>query len=279
MGGFVSGPAVVAAEEIGVPVALVNLDAVPGKANRKLARKASQVFSAYRTQSLRAATPIGLPLRRAAVGDKGKAEARLALGIDANRPTLVVIGGSQGAQSMNRMMIKLSHKARFVEAMRGWQILHVCGPGNEEEMLQGYEGCDINVSVMGFCDRVGLAWSAATIAISRAGAGSVAEAWSNATPTIFLPYPYHRDQHQRLNAMPLCNIGGALLMEDQIDPALNSREIIGVLRGLTENPGRCEAMVKTMHSSHPADGADAIAQWVADRLMSPAVAEPVRQVA
>jgi UDP-N-acetylglucosamine--N-acetylmuramyl-(pentapeptide) pyrophosphoryl-undecaprenol N-acetylglucosamine transferase len=143
-------------------------------------------------------------------------------------------------------------------------VLHLCGhtPGAAEELKAAYAKAEIPARVETFCNEMGLAWSAATIAISRSGAGSVAEAWANATPTIFLPYPYHKDQHQRLNALPLSEAGAALLMSDQIDPRVNAKQITGPLLALMTNAQRRIHMAELMRQKMPPDGADVVAQWL-----------------
>ena len=101
-----------------------------------------------------------------------------------------------------------------------------------------------------------------SIAISRAGAGSVGEVWANAVPTIFYPYPYHKDQHQRLNAEPLVRIGSAMMHNDWVDPMRNARELTGPLLSLMSNTQRRIQMAETMRDKLPPDGAAAVAKWL-----------------
>lgn len=262
MGGFVSAPAVAAARKCQKPVLLVNLDAVPGRANRLMARRADEIFTVYPFAHWPQAQTIGLPLRRSAVGPADKAEARRQLGLDPEREMLLVTGASQGAQSINRLMIELVSHAQPRKALRPWQVLHLSGQSDVEELKQAYAKAEIPARVETFCHAMGLAWSAATIAISRSGAGSVAEVWANAVPTIFLPYPYHKDQHQRLNAAPLAESGAAMLFADLIDPMANTRQLTGPLLALMGNAQQRYHMAESMRLRHPADGAEAIAQWL-----------------
>lgn len=267
MGGFVCAPAVEAARKAGIPVALVNLDAVPGHANRLLARKAARIFSVYPQAAWPSAEVIGLPLRRSAIGSGDPAESRAALGLDPRRDTLLVTGASQGAQSINRLMIEMVSLAQVRTDFRGrgWQVLHLAGSSQLDELRQAYAKAEVPAKVEAFCDAMGHAWRAATVAISRSGAGSVAEVWANATPTIFLPYPYHKDQHQRLNAMPLVTPGGALLFADLIDARANAKQLTGPLLSLMRNESQRARMVTLMREKRPADGADVIARWLMAR--------------
>jgi UDP-N-acetylglucosamine--N-acetylmuramyl-(pentapeptide) pyrophosphoryl-undecaprenol N-acetylglucosamine transferase len=109
---------------------------------------------------------------------------------------------------------------------------------------------------------MGLAWASASIAVSRAGAGSVAEAAANAVPTIFFPYPYHKDRHQKFNALPLTAPGAALLMTDLIDPPSNARQLAPRLIHLMANTTRRYQMADLLRKLQPPDGAAAIANWI-----------------
>ncbi|MCE9590091.1 MAG: UDP-N-acetylglucosamine--N-acetylmuramyl-(pentapeptide) pyrophosphoryl-undecaprenol N-acetylglucosamine transferase [Planctomycetes bacterium] len=263
-GGFVSAPAVIAAKKAGIPAVMVNLDAVPGRANQFIAGRADQVFSVYPSSKLVGAQIVGLPLRHSAVGPRDKGAARQALGLDPDKETLFVTGASQGAQSINKMMIELVTHSQSKRGLASWQVLHLTG-GTEEDAAQvraAYDKAGIPGRTETFCNAMGMAWSAASIAISRSGAGSVGEAWANATPSIFLPYPYHKDQHQKLNAEPLVQIGSALLQTDEIDPMLNARRITGPLLALMSNAQRRIHMAEKMREKCPPDGAKAVAQWL-----------------
>ncbi len=264
-GGFVCGPVVVAARRARVPVALVNLDAVAGLANRTLARRSTTVFTVYD-----AALPgrrIGLPLRRTAVGPGEPGEARQRLGLDPRAPTLLVLGGSQGARTVNEMMLQLLRDNAARPPFQGWQVLHLLGTGTRwEPYTQAYRQAAVDAKVEPFLDQIGLGWSAASLAISRAGAGSVAEAWANATPTIFMPYPHHRDQHQRFNAQPLIELKAAALFEDLIDPRVNAQKIRDLLLGLIENDETRSEMTRRLQRSWPGNGARDVARWLGGRL-------------
>ena len=235
-----------------------------------MAKRAMQVFS---TCDDFPGQRIGLPLRRSAVGPADHARARQSLGLDPNREMLLVTGGSQGAQSINRLMVQLVDKPRVQAAMKNWQVLHLAGDravkdGDEAALRAAYSRSGVPATIQAFCDQMGSAWSAATVAISRAGAGSVAEAWANATPTIFLPYPYHKDQHQKLNAQELVNLNGAMLFDDRVEPAANVQQIEEPLIGLMADFSRRQDMIRVMQDHRAGDGADAIADWLTGRLSS-----------
>jgi UDP-N-acetylglucosamine--N-acetylmuramyl-(pentapeptide) pyrophosphoryl-undecaprenol N-acetylglucosamine transferase len=260
-GGFVSGPAVEAARREGIPVALVNLDAVPGKANRWLFSKATKVYSAY--PGLAGAERVSVPLRRSATVLLPPVRAREVLGLDPGRDALLITGGSQGAQSLNRIAVEVMTRPVVREAMSRWQVFHLAGGNKEAERIREvYARAGVAAVVEAFCDRMGVAWSAATLAVSRSGAGSVAEVWANATPTIFLPYPYHKDQHQRLNAEELTRLGGAVLCEDLIDPVKGADRLQEPLIRLVGESKMRQSMTEIMLRHRLSDGALVIAQWL-----------------
>jgi len=262
-GGFVSGPAAAAAVKANIPILMVNLDAIPGKANQWIARRATELYTAYPHHTLSQAAPIGLPLRRSAIGPKDQRQARRILGLDPDKPMLLVTGASLGAQSINLLMRDLAVMAPFRKALEGWQILHLTGKDGAPEAEAVYKEMKLDAHVQTFCNQMGCAWRGATLAISRCGAGSVAEVWANATPTIFLPYPHHRDQHQKFNAQPLVDAGAAMMYTDLIDPMANARQLCGPLTALMGNDAQRQRMVDIMQSDAPPDGAQTIADWLA----------------
>jgi UDP-N-acetylglucosamine--N-acetylmuramyl-(pentapeptide) pyrophosphoryl-undecaprenol N-acetylglucosamine transferase len=109
---------------------------------------------------------------------------------------------------------------------------------------------------------MGRVWGAADVAISRCGAGSVAEAWANRVPSVFLPYPYHKDEHQRKNAIPLERAGGAVIVKDHVDAAANEGEAGSVLLGLMDEPEKREAMTRRLRELGPPDGAGVVAEAI-----------------
>jgi len=265
MGGFVSAPAVRAARAERVPVVLVNLDAIPGKANRWVARQADRVFTAARTEGAAGRGWERIPpiVRAQAVRpdglDAGACRARLGLAPD--RPTLLVLGGSQGARSINELMVGLVE--RHADALAGWQVVHQTGAGEEGAVRDAYGRGGVPARVEAFFEEMGVAWGAAECAVSRAGAGSVGEAWANGAPTVFAPYPFHRDQHQRANCAELVEAGGAVVGVDHVSFERNVGEADGVgalLLDLLVDGERRAAMRRAMDKLGAADGAEVVAR-------------------
>jgi UDP-N-acetylglucosamine--N-acetylmuramyl-(pentapeptide) pyrophosphoryl-undecaprenol N-acetylglucosamine transferase len=289
MGGFVAAPLARAAVVEKASLMLVNMDAVPGKANRWIARMADRIVtsaevvgsSALRaecgspesgrkgTTDARQGVPryprcVAVPpiVRQSAIAGRPAAECRKELGLDPERATLLVTGASQGARSINRLLIRLLEERPGL--LERWQVIHQTGAGEDEEVRAAYSAAGVRAVVQPFFEGMGLAWGAADLAVSRAGAGSVAEAWANHTPTLFLPYPYHRDQHQRYNARPLEAAGGAVIATDHIDEGVNSGA--GgpgpILGDLIADESRWKLMRTSLERLGPADGAARIARML-----------------
>ena len=262
-GGFVAAPAVQAARVERVPVTLVNLDAVPGKASRWIARHAQSCYTV--------GTPVGRsrpwtsirPIVRAqAVASDDAPTCRRAMGLEPDRPALLVTGASQGARTLNGLML---HVLRTEPAaLARWQVIHQSGDRDADELRGAYESAGVGARVEPFFHEMALAWGSADAAMSRAGAGSVGEAWANRVPTVFVPYPYHRDMHQRYNAAALVEAGAAMLADDRLDPAANAQSVWPALRELLGDEGRRASMRAALTDLGPADGAQTIAQALLD---------------
>jgi UDP-N-acetylglucosamine--N-acetylmuramyl-(pentapeptide) pyrophosphoryl-undecaprenol N-acetylglucosamine transferase len=267
MGGFVAAPVVQAARAENVPISLVNLDAVPGRANRWISKHCGRVYSTARVPqgSLRGGktgVEVVPPIVRTAARAPGDAKAcRAKLGLDPSRKTVMVTGASQGAKSINSFMLRFASEAKVLRE-GGWQVVHQTGKGEVERVREGYKAAGVDAVVAEFFDGMGTLWGAADIAVSRSGAGSVAEAWANCVPTIFLPYPYHKDQHQKFNAMGLAEAGGAVIVDDAIEAEKNMQGAGRVLSELCRDEGKRAAMRGAYEKLGAADGEVRIARGI-----------------
>ncbi|RMH28995.1 MAG: UDP-N-acetylglucosamine--N-acetylmuramyl-(pentapeptide) pyrophosphoryl-undecaprenol N-acetylglucosamine transferase [Planctomycetota bacterium] len=256
-GGFVGPPVVRAALAQGARVALVNLDAVPGRANRWMARRASAVFTAFPIVGEPAWEVVGPIVRRSARPTGDAADCRRALGLDPDRATLVVLGGSQGAGTINDAMISMAQ--RRDAALEPWQIVHQTGDRDATRVARAYAAAGLPAVVESFFDPIGPVWGAADLVVARAGAGTVAEASAARAPCVFLPYPHHRDDHQRANAGPMVGAGAAIVLEDRADTGRNAEALSAALSDLAPGSDRLAAMARSAGGLGPADGAGAIA--------------------
>ena len=234
LGGFVAPPVVAAATAARVPVDLLNLDAVAGRANRWVARRATRILTSVPTDLPGAGNALGIPLRRAVLPIDSRAEACEILGLDPTLRTLLVTGASQGARSIDRFM--QSFIDADAAAMRGWQVLHLASPATNDALVESYTAAGIPHVVLPFLDRMGLAWTVADLVISRGGASSVAEIAGSRTPAIILPYPWHRDRHQARNAEAIVESGLAEVLDDPSDGPSAAAALADHLRSALADP-------------------------------------------
>lgn len=265
MGGFVCPPAVKGAIRERVPVALVNLDAVPGKANRWVAERAEMVFTAAGVEEN---WPLVGPIVRPGLIDPfSPSFARQRFRLDERTKTLLVTGGSQGAKSINDLVVGLlgAHPGAFA----GWQAIHQTGGQHDPGPVRAaYAKAGVRAWVGAYLgpDEISAAWAAADLSIGRCGAGTVGEAWATRTPAVFLPYPYHKDQHQKRNAEPLVRAGAAIVLDDLIEGEQNLASHAGVLTALLGDSTRFAALAEPARRLGPADGAARVAKALLGRL-------------
>ncbi len=211
-GGYVAMPAYVAARRRHIPIVVHEANARPGVANRVAARLTPYVFTASAGVKLRHATAIGIPLRPAiATLDRAalRAEARARFGLRDDAPVLMVTGGSQGAQAINRAV------AGAADALRaaGVQVLHVVGPQNSVDVAVDGAPDGPPYVVVPFVEEMQYAYAAADFVVCRSGAMTCAELGAVGLPAVYVPLPL-RGGEQRLNAEPIAAAGGALIVDN-----------------------------------------------------------------
>jgi UDP-N-acetylglucosamine--N-acetylmuramyl-(pentapeptide) pyrophosphoryl-undecaprenol N-acetylglucosamine transferase len=209
-GGYVALPAYLAARRAGVPIVVHEANARPGLANRVGARMTGFVATATPGSPLRHAEHVGIPLRWSIATldrDAVRAEAREFFGLDTDLPTLLVFGGSQGARRINQAMAGAAGDL----VASSVQVLHAVGAGNEDAVTAPSGGAPYVVRA--YVDRMDLAYAAADLAVCRAGAMTCAELAAVGLPAIYVPLP-HGNGEQRLNAAPLVQAGGGLIVDD-----------------------------------------------------------------
>jgi UDP-N-acetylglucosamine--N-acetylmuramyl-(pentapeptide) pyrophosphoryl-undecaprenol N-acetylglucosamine transferase len=215
-GGFTSAPAAAAGRIKGIPVALHEANRVPGLAIRTLGRFAERVYLplGIRIQGVRAAATrhAGLPVR-GEITRIPAAAARKALGLDPTQRVLVILGGSQGASSLNAWA---RGKVEAL-ALEGIQVYCVTGldKGAAETVVhKSRKGEPVTSVFIPFCDRVGELLSSADLVVTRAGAGTLAELIRCEVPAILVPYPHATSDHQRANASFFERQGGGIVVEE-----------------------------------------------------------------
>jgi len=257
-GGFVSAPVSFAARAERVPFALLNLDAVAGKANRFSARSAAQRLTTVTGPQVPASWEAIRPVVRASAMPVGTpAECRQRLGLDPDRLTLLVTGGSQGARSINQLMARLTQDSPG--DFKPWQILHQCGTDDSDDQRAAYQRAWVDAICVDYIDDMASAWGAADLAVARCGAGTVSEIWAARVPSVLLPYPYHRDNHQALNAERLSIADAAIIHADRIDAAANAAEAGATILQLMQDQEARQRMRSAFDQLGPTDGAEAVA--------------------
>lgn len=223
-GGYVSFPVSRAAHTTGLPLVIHEQNAVPGLANRFAGRWASRIAVTFPGSAERFAHPdkvvvTGNPVRDEMLAldlDARRADARAAFGLDPDTPTLLVFGGSQGARSLNRAIVRAHELWSAPEQL---QVLHAAGASLHGEAAAAWERARAQatgprVRCVDFIDDMGAAYAAADIVVCRAGATSIAELTALGRPSVLVPYPHATRDHQMHNARALAQVGGAQVIED-----------------------------------------------------------------
>ena len=210
-GGYVSTPAYLAARRLGVPIVVHEANSRPGLANRVGARLTPYVATTFPGTPLRGATVMGMPLRRQITTlDRSalRAEGLAHFGLVPGRPTLFVTGGSLGAQRLNTTFGAASADLRAA----GVQVVHLSGRG-KEVAAAGPQAGDGAYVVAEYLDRMDLAYAVADLVVCRAGASTVCEVTALGLPAAYVPLPIGNGE-QRLNAQPVADAGGGLVVDD-----------------------------------------------------------------
>lgn len=262
-GGFASGPPICEAAALGIPTVLLNPDAVPGRANRFLAGRADLVCVQWAESRARfaghpACVVTGCPVR-GRFRSAGRTAGLEHFGLSADRRTLLVTGASQGATSINGAIIALLDD---LSRLSDWQFLHLAGTADAERTRAAYAARGLPANVLAFTDRMPEAMAAADLIVSRAGASTLAEITAMGKPSVLMPYPYHRDMHQRTNARMLTSRGAACLVEDRIDPRLTAPALREALLGLMGDEGALARMASAARRMGAPDAAERIAAEV-----------------
>lgn len=259
-GGYVAMPAYLAARRQNIPVVVHEQNARPGIANRFAARAITKhIAVSFPGTPLRHADCVGLPIRReiASLDRAGKRdEAAVYFGLDAQLPTVLVTGGSQGARRINGAVSGAA--AAFAAA--GVQVLHAYGQLNDPPELPDDTGGTSGARYVAvpYLDRMDLALAVADLAVSRAGANTVTEHAAVGLPSVYVPYP-GAGVHQRFNAAPLVEAGGGLLVDDE---ELTSEWVKQQVIPLATDKDRLAAMSDIARSLLPGDADERLGDLV-----------------
>jgi UDP-N-acetylglucosamine--N-acetylmuramyl-(pentapeptide) pyrophosphoryl-undecaprenol N-acetylglucosamine transferase len=266
MGGFTSAPPIFAAKAFGAKTFLHESNTIPGRANRFLARFVDDAFVGFSEAATRLKAPhvsiVGTPVRPQFQAREA-AFCRTELGLDPVRPTVLVMGGSQGASGINDLVLSVLP----LLADNEWQWLHLTGPADVGKVQAAYAARGLKAVVKPFLAEMDLALGAATVAVSRSGASSLAEIAALRLPSLLVPYPVAADNHQFHNAQAFSRTGAAQLLEQKTSTAATFFARLQEL--MTSEPARA-AMRNSLGQWHAPRAAEVMADVILKAIARPA---------
>jgi UDP-N-acetylglucosamine--N-acetylmuramyl-(pentapeptide) pyrophosphoryl-undecaprenol N-acetylglucosamine transferase len=259
-GGFASGPTLRVASQKGVPCLIQEQNSFPGVTNRILSGKAKKICVAYdgmeKYFGKEKTILSGNPVRKEVVQIEGKRDEAVAFfGLDSNKKTLLIVGGSLGAQSVNNAILENLPSLLNL----GIQIVWQTGKTSYKEINEATKSFqDKGVHVMEFIFKMDLGYAAADFVVSRAGAIAVSELSIVAKPTILVPFPFAAEDHQTKNAMSLVNKGAAILVKD----AEVKKGLLEEVSKLMKEPRTGASLIENIKTLGKPDAANQIAKEV-----------------
>lgn len=266
VGGYVSAPPVLAAWTLGIPTVVHEANVTPGLANRLCARVADLVLLTYAETGdrLPGKAPrelVGCPVNpRVLDGDRRAAAARY--GLDPDRPTLLVVGGSLGAAAINAVGVAAARLPG-----RGYQIVHVSGPRYEAEVREALGSPPPSaVTLVGYEDRMADAYAIADLVLCRAGSSTLAELTAVGRPSVLIPSPNVTDNHQEGNARGLEQVGAAVVFTERelkkSDGGLDVAPVVDRVGELLADPEALRRMGAAARSQAHLDTVERVADLV-----------------
>ena len=263
IGGYVAAPVCWAAHKLKIPVVLLNVDSVPGRANRMIARWADEIFVQFddtRQHFGRRAAKVkvvGCPLR-SGFDNPEPGKARSELGLDTGKKILLITGASSGSANINEAVCSLLDELSVFSG--DWQMVHVTGRANFEQVGSKYADAKIDHKILDYYDDMPNLLAAADLVVGRSGAVSVAEYATAGVPSICMPYPFHRDRHQYLNAGKLVEAGAAIVVDDLPDARERAEWLWDELEGLMKDDKKRDDMAKNCKAIANKNAASRIAE-------------------
>ena len=258
-GGYVSGPALLAARLLRIPAVIQEQNSFPGLVNRLLGRFVDQVYLTYEASRAyfkgRDVVVTGNPVR----GDFGRTDrktARERLGLNQKHITLLIFGGSQGARAINEALLEALDT---LLAQPDLQLLWLTGPADYERVQNAVQAYEPRVVVHAFLEDMASAYAAADLVLCRAGATTLAEITLCGLPAILVPYPYATADHQDFNARALEDAGAAVRLRQT---ELSGPALANIVTELLQQPEKRRAMAEAARKLARPQAAKEIAQRV-----------------
>jgi UDP-N-acetylglucosamine--N-acetylmuramyl-(pentapeptide) pyrophosphoryl-undecaprenol N-acetylglucosamine transferase len=265
LGGYAAGAAVKIAAKAGIPTAIVNPDVIPGKANQYLMRYTKAVCCQFEQTAEHIAAEhrsklkvTGCPIRADIVKGTDRAPAIARLELEPKLNTLVVTGASLGAQTVNEAILTMLETTQIP----GWQVLHLAGREHAASVRSAYRDLSVAARVIDFTPAMADVWSVADVCVSRSGASSCAELTACGVPSVLMPYPFHKDMHQRANAKVLADAGAAVLLDDAKERKANAAKLKPIMESLLFDAPKRQAMGEAARKLGRPDAATSVAQTV-----------------
>ncbi len=260
-GGYVCAPAAAAARSLNIPVFLINVDSVPGKSSRLTARYARRIFVQFeQTRSCfgrfsERVDAVGCPLRKDFFAPPENIHKTYDL--DPNKKILLITGASSGSRSINQAVLEILPSLE--QFAKDWQVVHLTGMAHYEWVRTQAGNPAILYRAADYCHQMPALLKASSLVVGRAGAVSIAEYAAAGVPAVCLPYPYHKDRHQFLNAKPLADAGGAIIIEDDIRQPSRTRQALSqILTELMSSPQKLNQMAAAVKKLGRTDAAEQI---------------------
>ena len=250
VGGYASGPGMLAAVLMRIPTLVFEPNFVPGFANRAVARfvSAAAVHFEETGRYFRHCEVTGVPVR----------EFFFQIAAAPGTPAVLVFGGSQGAHAINQAMVEAA--PALLSRIPGLRIVHQTGEKDFGEIQSAYAKLGGNAEAHKFIDDMPGAFAQASLLICRSGASTVAEATAAGKPAVFVPFPRAADDHQKRNAEALVKAGAAMMIEQD---HLNQNSLINAVTTLLEDPAKLQAMADAARKLSHRDAARDIAAMAA----------------
>jgi UDP-N-acetylglucosamine--N-acetylmuramyl-(pentapeptide) pyrophosphoryl-undecaprenol N-acetylglucosamine transferase len=268
MGGFTSAPPVLAGKKFGAKTFLHESNTIPGRANRWLAHFVDEAFVGFPQAAnrlwIQRHAVTGTPVREQ-FAPADTASCRMALGLDPQRPTLVITGGSQGATGLNDLV--LAALTDLAARHPDLQFLHLTGPNDADKARAAYAQLQTpnakrqtRFLVQPFLTEMELALGAATVVVSRAGASSLAELAAMRVPAVLVPLPTSADDHQFHNARAFADTGAARMLNQRTTSHAQFAALVADL--LTNAAARAQMQAALAQWHQPTAAAD-----IAERIL------------
>ena len=264
VGGYISAPPILAAWTLGIPTAIHEANVTPGLANRLCARVAKLVLLTYEATAGRLPgnaprITVGCPVNpKVLEGDRGAASDRY--GLDPQRPTLLVVGGSLGAETINRIAM-----AAAWDEGRNYQVLHVTGPRYHAAISEALTPLPEGVALVDYENRMADAYAVADLVLCRAGSSTLAELTAIGKPAVLVPSPNVTDNHQEGNARGLEEVGAAVVI---VEKELSVEQAVAQIGSLMSDSATLERMAVSAKEQGHLDTAQQVASLLGERFLT-----------